>query len=114
MMIPSAQNTARTLSLRVVDRREIVCFEDVVWFKSNRNYTLVILSDGRKILSSKTLGVYEKIMPSGFLRAHRSCIINCAYIKHVNRATRVCILTNGQELEISQRRIRQFIPKKTH
>jgi DNA-binding LytR/AlgR family response regulator len=109
MSTPNTSPASLILPLWTNDRREKIPLEHIIWLKSSRNYTIFLLSDGRKLMSSKTLGKYEKKLPEGFIRVHRSSIINREYIMQLNRIQRICILKDGQMIEISERRLRQVI-----
>ncbi|MBB3838943.1 DNA-binding LytR/AlgR family response regulator [Runella defluvii] len=58
--------------------------EQIVLLAGDRNYTKAILLDGSVWLSSKTLSVYEaEALALGFIRAHKSFIINKIHIKKI-------------------------------
>ncbi|AXE18177.1 hypothetical protein DR864_10705 [Runella rosea] len=101
--------TSLALPIWISDRREKIPFEQIVWLQSSRNYTVFLLLDGRKVMTAKTLGEYEKKLPEGFVRVHRSSIVNCEYIVQLNRVQRMCILKNGQSIRISGRRLSNVI-----
>ncbi|HBS84926.1 MAG: hypothetical protein A2W91_06805 [Bacteroidetes bacterium GWF2_38_335] len=51
--------------------------DDIVRCESDRNYTMIYFSDGKKMLSSKTLKYFDDhLTKSGFLRIHQSHLIN--------------------------------------
>jgi DNA-binding LytR/AlgR family response regulator len=109
MSTPNPSPSSLILPLWASYRREKIPFEHIIWLKSSRNYTIFLLSDGRKLMSSKTLGKYEKELPEGFIRVHRSFIVNREYITQLNRIQRNCILRDGQVIGISERRLRHVI-----
>lgn len=60
--------------------------EQIVVLAGFGNYTKVILLDGSIWLSSKTLSVYEaEALALGFIRAHKSFIINKIHIKKITK-----------------------------
>ena len=69
-----------------------------------RNYTVFFLTDGTQFTSCRSLGIYETIFPETFLRVHKSCIINRAFLRNLNDENRKAILTDGSEVSISRRR----------
>lgn len=70
----------------------------------NGSYTVLILSDGTEFLSSRNLGLYETMLPSGFLRIHKQSIINTDYLQSLNETTQQAILSDGTEVSIARRR----------
>jgi DNA-binding LytR/AlgR family response regulator len=54
---------------------------DIVRLEGSGNYTQFILADGRKILTSKSIGFYEPLLPSTFLRVNKPFLLNRFYIK---------------------------------
>lgn len=86
-----------------------VPLNEVVRCESDINYTQFILKDGRSILVSKTIGEYEKIMPSNFFRAHRSHLLNLHYVTEVKKRKGVAILSNKEKIEISVRKKDAFL-----
>jgi two-component system LytT family response regulator len=102
------QNPPRTaLYLRLYSHTEALPFTQLVRLQSDRNYTLIFLADGRQLLASKTLGSFEKKLPSSFLRVHRSHLINLDCISHLDRVRHSCILKDGQSIRVSNKHFKQ-------
>jgi two-component system, LytTR family, response regulator len=60
--------------------------EQILLLIGDRNYTKMILLDGSIWVSSKTLSIYEKeTAVYGFVRVHKSFIINKMYIEKVTK-----------------------------
>lgn len=77
---------------------------DVLRCEADRNYTVFHLPDGRRFVSSKTLKEYEDLLSEhGFLRVHKSHLVNIAYIA-TYPGREALRLKNGQEIEVSRRR----------
>ncbi|MEI7581232.1 LytTR family DNA-binding domain-containing protein [Runella sp.] len=95
-----------TLFLRVNDRKETVSLTQVVRLQSDRNYTILFLTDGRQIIMAKTIGLFEQMLPSFFIRIHRSHIVNFEHVSHCRHTAHYSrlVLKNGQSLDIAQRR----------
>lgn len=102
------QNPPRTaLYLRLYSHTEALPVTQLVRLQSDRNYTLIFLADGRRLLASKTLGSFEKLLPGSFLRVHRSHLVNLDYISHLDRVGYRCILKDGQTIKVSGRHFKQ-------
>jgi two-component system, LytTR family, response regulator len=55
--------------------------EDIIYCESNGRYTFFHMMDGKKLVISKSIGEYEKILPDGaFVRIHDKYIINLKYV----------------------------------
>ncbi|HWY37753.1 MAG TPA: LytTR family DNA-binding domain-containing protein [Bacteroidia bacterium] len=61
--------------------------EKILRLESDSNYTNVILTDGKKITSSKTLKDYENALnPNNFFRTHKTFIVNLNHVERFVRA----------------------------
>lgn len=101
-----AQADERTMKLTLTsgDRSYFVEPSDVVWCEADVNYTNLHLSDDRRFVSARTLKDYEDMLsPLGFLRTHRSFLVNRAHIDHLDRSGFV-VLRNGHRVEVATRR----------
>jgi DNA-binding LytR/AlgR family response regulator len=79
-------------------------WQEVVRLEGMRNYTVFVLKDGKKHISTKTIGNYEAFLPTYFLRVHKQCIVNMASIQAVCRATKTIVLSDGFVHAIARRR----------
>jgi two-component system LytT family response regulator len=80
--------------------------EEIIYLKSESNYTCVYLSNGKSILLSKTLKEIEQKLPSNiFARVHNSYIINCNFISSHHKGNRgFVVLKTGTQIPISRSR----------
>jgi two-component system LytT family response regulator len=68
------------------------------------NYTQFHLSDGTNIMVSKTIKEFEELLSDyGFIRTHKSHLVNMEYITGIKNDNAV-LLKNGQVVEVSRRR----------
>ena len=74
-------------------------------------YTNVHLQNGKKIVSSKSLGDFESQLSSQiFFRIHHSTIINLNHVKEFQRFDGGhVVMDNNIKLEVSQRRRKEFL-----
>ncbi|MBN1927569.1 MAG: response regulator transcription factor [Prolixibacteraceae bacterium] len=86
-----------------------VPLKEVVRCESDVNYTSFLLSDGRSVLVSKTMGEFEKILPSFFFRAHRSHLVNLHFVVEVKKRQGLAVLSNNEKIEISVRKKDAFL-----
>jgi two-component system LytT family response regulator len=92
----------------------IVHCKDILYCRSDNGYTTFFLADGRKIMVSRSIKEYEKLLPlSLFLRVHQSYIVNHEYIELYNREG-FLVLKTGMEVPVSVRRRDEVIKVLTH
>ena len=61
-------------------------YNDILWFKADRNYTEIYLKQGIKEIVSDNIGTIENMLTNElFFRSHRSYIINYSYILKIHR-----------------------------
>lgn len=100
-MINSLNKQSKNLLLRI-DKRQLYSHE-IVSLVANINYTYVYLSSGSVLIVSKTLKSFEiELTKIGFIRIHKSAIINPHYICKYSHPEMQ--LSNGQVVTVSRRR----------
>ncbi|MBU1014013.1 MAG: LytTR family DNA-binding domain-containing protein [Bacteroidetes bacterium] len=80
------------------------------YLEADGNYTIIHLSGLDKIVSTKSLGEFGKILDQPvFFRIHKSFIINMNYLKgYSNYQGSFAIIDDNTKLSISRRRINEF------
>lgn len=91
------------LTLTTGDRTFFVPPSDLSHCTADDNYTELHTMDGRRFVSARTLKDYEDMLaPLGFLRVHRSALVNKAQITHLDDGH--VVLKNNARVEISRRK----------
>ena len=105
----------RQIAIPMRDGREFFPIDQIVSCEADGSCTWIQLEAGRKVLSSKNLGEYEKILPkpeaqfkNRFFRVHYSYIVNLSSILKFNRREKYVELKDGRKISIAQRRITPF------
>jgi two-component system LytT family response regulator len=98
------------IAIASLEKIELVYMPEIIFCKADGKYTIFILANGNKIISSRNLGEYMSLLDrSFFFRIHHSYIIN---IRHINRISKkdgyYCELSNGIILPVAQRRQDDF------
>ncbi|MEZ0184728.1 LytR/AlgR family response regulator transcription factor [Flavobacterium oncorhynchi] len=98
------------LAIVSLDKIDFVKKEDVIFCMADGKYTTISLRDGRKIVSSKNLGEYEKVLDSvSFYRIHHGYIINIRYLVSIRKKEGFyCELVNKISIPVSKRRQESF------
>lgn len=92
------------LALPGVEGIQYVLLNDIIRLQADRNYTKLFFTNEKNFLSSKTLSEYEKLLRnSGFVRLHRSHMINPDHIASYNKEGMVT-MKDGTEVEVSRRK----------
>ncbi len=91
------------LTLTTGDRTYFVAPAELSHCTADDNYTELHTLDGRRFVSARTLKDYEDmLLPLGFLRVHRSTLVNKAQITHLDDGH--VVLRNSTRVEISRRK----------
>lgn len=94
------------LSIVSLDRTDFIEVKDILFCMAEGRYTTFYLLGGRKILSSKNLGEYEKQLDRKlFYRIHHGYIVN---VSHMTRLIKTggsfCEITNHFKIPIAKRK----------
>ena len=94
-------------SLLIINQKtlEKVLLQNVVLLKGNVNYTTFHLEHGKKRVVAHTLKFFENYLETrGFLRVHRSFMINPNFVKEYNEEQEFVMMANGHKANISRRK----------
>ena len=82
-----------------------VLIKDVIFLKGDINYSIVYLENGKKKILPHTLKFYEEFLGThGFLRVHRTYLINPDYVVEYCEEKEIVKMRNGHEANIARRR----------
>jgi two-component system LytT family response regulator len=100
----------RRVALTATDHLIFVEVDRIIYCESDSNYTIFFLSNGEKVMVSKTLKDVEEILEgSDFFRIHASYLIN---MKHVSKFTRgdggYVVMSNNQQITVSRKKKDEF------
>lgn len=98
------------LAIASLDKIDFIKKDDVMFCMAEGKYTTFFLLGGKKIVSSKNLGEYEKILDSSyFYRVHHGYIINIRHLICIIKKDGVyCELVNKITIPVSKRRQESF------
>lgn len=107
--ITAANNRPLKLALPGISDIQYVQINEIIRMQAERNYTKFYFTRNRSFLSSKTLLEYEKTLDgSGFLRVHKSHLVNTTHISGYNKQG-IITMSDGSEVEVSRRK-KDMIP----
>jgi LytTr DNA-binding domain len=81
--------------------------QEIIYLKSDQNYTNIFLSNGKQILVSTTLKkIEDRFVGCGFLRVHRSTVVNTSYVESYidNELSGELTLSNQNKITVSRRK----------
>lgn len=99
------------ISLPSMEGLEFIRLQDIVRCESDGNYTHVILTNGSKLLVSRTLKEIEDSLPEmDFVRVHHSHLINLRHIQRYQKGVGgVLEMTNGEHVSVSRSKKNDFL-----
>lgn len=88
----------------------IVHVSDIMYLEADSNYTIIHFSGLDKIVATRSLGEFEKLIDNPmFFRIHKSTIINLNFLKaYSSYQGNFAELTDGTRLSISRRKLAEF------
>ncbi len=86
------------------DSIHLVGYDDIVYCKSDGNYTELHLSNNTRVVASKSLKTIEESLPqASFRRVHKSFLVNIGHIsKYLRRGHGELLMTNNHILPVSR------------
>lgn len=82
---------------------------DIIMFEAHINYTTIHLMNGKKIMVSKTLKSFEKLLLNHhFYRIHRAFLINSQHLQAYDSTLGQARLTNNYTVSTSRRKKEVF------
>jgi DNA-binding LytR/AlgR family response regulator len=92
-----------------------VLVDSIILLEGNANYTIVYLDNGKPKVIAHSIKFFEPFLEThGFLRVHRSFLINPLHVTGYNSEDYILTMSNGQKANIARRRkhtVRGFIEK---
>jgi len=116
-LVKSIQTKEASLKIMINGHngREVVRLEDILRCEAEGSCTWFNLVDGRKLLSTKNLGEYDKLFPKEnsdshiqFMRVHHAHLVNLNYVQKYCSTQRKIHLSNGCIIQVAQRRSSVF------
>jgi two-component system LytT family response regulator len=89
---------------------KVVNVKEVMYLKAESNYTTLYFTGGNKIVATRSLGEFEKIINDPvFYRIHKSTIINLNYLRgYSSYEGNYAEMADGELLPVSRRKMNDF------
>jgi two-component system LytT family response regulator len=108
----SSQQNPQKLAVPTSNGLVMVNTEEIIHLEASESYTTLFLSTGKRLVSSKTIKVYEDhLSPKDFYRVHKSHIINVTHhLKEFNRTEgNMAVMSDGTHVPVSRRKVTEFV-----
>lgn len=103
-MLNKADNV-RKITIYGRNGYEIFDVDSILYVSGEDNYSLFHFTKQHDVMVSKTLKEYEEILePFGFMRIHKSTLVNLAHVKKITHNDGIHVLMEGGELLAVSRR----------
>lgn len=106
------QNSNKRITLNTTDSVYSIKIKDIIYCKSDKNYTDIYFRETKKLLISKTLKDFELLLTDfGFFRVHQSFLVNMNYVSHYEKdgLGGNAILENNTKIPVSSRKREGFL-----
>jgi two-component system LytT family response regulator len=106
-LLHNLQGPINTFRLALSTAEGVFMFDptDIIRVEGSNNYSRFFFRDHPPILVSRTIKEYEELLGEyGFLRVHKSHLVNRNYIRRVDRDYTLW-LTDGSQVTVSRRRM---------
>lgn len=99
------------LGLTQQDAVIFVEVKDIIRCEASSNYTFVVVTGNKKIMVTKTLRQFEEILlPYGFIRVHRSHLVNPEHVIKLNKSEGLQIeMSDGVLVDVSSSQKNAFL-----
>ncbi len=99
------------IGIAMADKIVFVNIADILYCIAEGAYTLIYLTEGKKIVASRSLGEFEQQLTAhDFFRIHHSNLINLRHVKEYQRFNGgYVIMDNNEKLEVSHRKRNEFL-----
>lgn len=93
------------IAIKSTDGTHFFLVKDIIRLEADSSYTHIFLTNGKRFTASKTLKYMEEMLEGqGFLRTHKTHLINTAYLRQVNADHSMATMSDGSEVEVARRK----------
>ncbi|MCF8365835.1 MAG: LytTR family DNA-binding domain-containing protein [Bacteroidales bacterium] len=99
-------NKSHRMVLKSQDQVHVVDSVDIIRIEADGNYSTFYLTEGRKIVVSKSTKEYEEaLLDQGFHRIHKSHIVNINKMSYFDKADGgILVMCNGDQVPVASRK----------
>ena len=97
------QHSPKKIKISSAGKIELISTEHICYCKAAGDYVELHLEDNRELLYSGSLKSIETLLPTTFLRVHRSYIVNLDFVSKLETNTGMLLLSNVLSVPVSRR-----------
>ncbi len=107
----SLNNLNERIILSSMDGFEVYKIADIIRCEANGSYTTFFIKGGKKVVTSKTLNNFEKLLSDmPFVRVHSKHLVNLNYIKkYISGRGGYIVFEDDTQVDVSERKKKEFI-----
>ena len=96
--------TLDSLAIPTLEGLLFIDVREIIWCESEGRYTNVCFADKKPIMASRNLAEFEELLtPAGFMRVHKSHLINLKLVKkYIRGEGGQVIMSNGKALDVGR------------
>ena len=88
--------------------KQRIAIDQILFLEGDINYTSIHFQSRRHTVIAHSLKHFEAdLLPQGFLRIHRSYIVNSRFVKSANLLENTLTLMDGTVLRVARRRVKE-------
>jgi two-component system, LytTR family, response regulator len=104
-LLAKNKENLETIALNTIDSIIFIKPEELLYCESQGNYTQITLANGNKVLVTKQLGEFERLVNAEtFIRVHDRYLINLQHIIKFDKTENLLYLLNDVSVPVSIRR----------
>jgi len=109
----SLDNKNERIILSSMDGFEVYKIADIVRCEANGSYTIFYIKTGQRIITSKTLNNFEKLLSDlSFVRVHSKHLVNLEFVKkYISGRGGYIVFEDGTQVDVSERKKKEFIQR---
>ena len=109
--IDALQFTQQKMAVPTMTGLSFVLLKDVIRFEAKGNYTVIYLSEGEQMVTTRSIKEYETFLPENiFYRVHNSHIINLNKVQKYQKGRGgYLFMEDGSSIEVAFRRREDFL-----
>ena len=110
-LLDTKSNEIKRIVVKGHKGMDMLDLDQIIYIEADNVYSTFVLSDNRRIISSKSIKDYEEMLSNkGFFRIHKSHIVNISHVKHLDNSIHDEVkMSNGDKLILASRRKDAFV-----
>ena len=110
-----SENKVKKLGLPEGDGFIFIKISEIIRCESNNHLTIFFLTDGRELLSSRSIAEFEQLLTDeNFIRVHRAHLVNYNHIKkYIKGEGGYVIMEDNSKIEVSRRAKNELLDRIT-